>query len=92
MAQPLAIEPITVSGGLVPRYLREMQANASASPPAVPTEIPDMPHDTRPVDAATADLRRRLAAAGWRPCPASLAMAAPGIAGVSLALGALFST
>jgi hypothetical protein len=94
MAQTLAADPFTSSFGLAPRYWRERQiaalamASATAAPSVSLSEAPDLLAALRPVDAVTADLRRRIDAA--RPSRRSpLALAAPAFAGVSLALGML---
>jgi hypothetical protein len=95
MAQTLATDPFTSSFGLAPRYWRERQlaslalAGATAAPSVRASDAPDLLAALRPVDAATADLRRRLSDAGWRPRRAPLAVAVPAFAGVSLALGVL---
>jgi hypothetical protein len=88
-----AHDPLTQTWGLVPRYLRQQraaEAAASRTQPA-PAQVPDVAEvlrNARPVDAATADLRRRVVSAGTaRRSP--LAMAAPLYAGVAVMLGVL---
>ncbi len=76
--------------GLVPRYLRErqaaharMEALARAPDVVATAPAPTLPLGAGPVDAATAELRRRLAAA--RPARrAPLAVVAPAFASAAL--------
>jgi len=93
MAQTFAADPLANTWGLMPRYLRERQAAERAAVAAAPVPSPqpdamDFYRETPRLDAATSDLRRRIA--GIRqPRPSPLVMAAPAFAGVSLALGVL---
>jgi hypothetical protein len=93
MVQTFPADPFTAAWGLVPRYLRERQAAdraaaAAAPPPSPEPDVADFYRQTPRLDAATSDLRRRIARTGQsRRSP--LAMAAPAFAGVSLALGVL---
>ena len=93
MAQTFATDPIAVPFGLAPRYWRERQkaalalAGAAASPALAPAAA-DLLAALRPVDAVTADLRRRILAAA-RPRRSPFAVAAPAFAGVPIALGVL---
>jgi hypothetical protein len=93
MAQSLAADPLVATFGLAPRYWRERQMAAlalagAAAAPAPVADAPDLLAALRPVDAVTADLRRRIVAAG-RPRRTKLAVAGPAFAGLSLALGVL---
>jgi hypothetical protein len=95
MAQTLATDPFTSSFGLAPRYWRERQmaaltmASATAAPAVPVSDAPDLLAALRPVDAATADLRRRIGAVPGPARRSPLALAGPAFAGVSLALGML---
>ncbi len=95
MAQTLAADPFVSTFGLAPRYWRERQmaalamAGATAAPSVPVSEAPDLLAALRPVDAVTADLRRRIGAVRAPARRSPLALAGPAFAGVSLALGML---
>jgi len=90
-------DPMAKVWGIVPRYMRERQAaeaaadalalalEAAAPKPAAVVVVAD--DAGAPVDAVTADLRRRLAAAQPARRPA-LVLAIPALAGLSIAFGA----
>jgi hypothetical protein len=67
-------DPLEKVNGLTPRYLRERNAAADAAAALLASTAKkpaaldpgDAPSATRPVDASTADLRRRIMAAGSR--------------------------
>jgi hypothetical protein len=97
MAQTLATDALAGTFGLMPRYLRERLAAEAEAPAEAATAVPppapvvtDLLLAMRRIDAATPDLRRRIAAASQsRFSP--LAMA-PAFAGASLMLGVLLRT
>ncbi len=88
-------DPLANTWGLMPRYWRERQAAAAAAlaaaraatpAGAAAVALPDPFAALRPVDAGTADLRRRLAAC--RPAPrATRAVAAPALASAAFLFG-----
>jgi hypothetical protein len=76
-------DPLSKITGLLPRYVRERLAaqqsadavSTSAAADAPPKQhVDDLLHAIRPVDAATADLRRRIIAAGPRRLQLGVAM------------------
>jgi hypothetical protein len=80
-------DPFAANAGLTPRYLRMRQYAAERAQYQTPAHVPDPGvDDLRPVDAATADLRRRVAAASRPAWQSSLMVTGPMLAGLSLLL------
>ena len=96
MTQTHGTDPLAKTWGLVPRYMRERQAaeareTALAASVVRPAAAPAAElFRAQPVDAVTADLRRRIAIV--EPSRrVRLSIAAPSFAGMSLAVAALLS-
>jgi hypothetical protein len=87
----LAPQPLVPSAGLVPRHLRKrpvVEATDEAEFIAIPTAPPEP--QGPPVDAITADLRRRIASTRPPPRTTPLKMAGSACAGIGVGLLMLY--
>jgi hypothetical protein len=90
-------DPLAKFNGMVPRYVRMRrvveleQAEVVAPPPKPVPEVHELIRDMRPVDAATADLRRRLAAANEATGVRGLIMSGARLKGAAIGVALLVS-